>query len=49
MAPKDEVDTDERRLDAEYTRQGKIAPVLHDEERKQIFKHLVETWSMALQ
>ncbi|HSF67728.1 MAG TPA: hypothetical protein VLA67_09920 [Nitrospiraceae bacterium] len=43
-APKDEVEDNKGYYDAEYTRQGKVKPVLHHEEREQAFKHLVETW-----
>jgi hypothetical protein len=46
IAPKDEVENDERYYDAEDTRQGKIKPVLHHQEGEQAFKHLVETWSV---
>ena len=46
IAPKDEVEDNERRHDAKYTRQAKIKPVLHHEEREQAFKHLIETWSV---
>ena len=47
IAPKDEVEDDEGYHDAKDTRQDKIKPVLHHEEREQAFKDLVETWSMA--
>jgi len=47
IAPKDEVEDDEGHHDAEDTRQGKIKPVLHHEEREQAFKDLVETRSTA--
>jgi hypothetical protein len=46
MPPKDEVEDDERQDDAEDTRQTKIKPVLHHEEREQAFEHLIETWSV---
>ena len=46
-APKEEVKDDERHDNAEDTRQGKIKPVLHSEEREQTFEDLVEPGSMA--
>jgi hypothetical protein len=46
IAPKDEVENDEGYNDAEDTRQVKIKPVLHHQEKEQAFKHLVETWSV---
>lgn len=47
IAPKEEVEDDERHDNAENTRQGKIKPVLHSEEREQTFKDLVEPGSMT--
>lgn len=41
IAPKDEVEDGEGYHNAEDTRQGKIKPVLHHEEREQAFR----TWS----
>ena len=46
IAPKDEVEDDEGHHDAEDTRQDKIKPMLHHEEREQAFKDLVETRSL---
>lgn len=47
IAPKDEVEDDEGQDDAEDTGEGKIQPLLHQEEREQAFQDLVETRSMA--
>lgn len=47
IAPTDEVEDDEGHHDAEHIRQDKIKSVLPHEERDQVFKDLVETWSMA--
>lgn len=46
IAPKDEIEDDECQDDTKDTRQAKIKPVLHYEEREQAFKHLIETWNV---
>ncbi len=47
MVPKDEVEDYERRHHTEHSRQTKIKPVLHHEERGQAFTDLIETRSMV--